>query len=315
MSSGGSRKKPLLVLTGPTAIGKTDISLELAKKIRGEIISADSMLVYREMNIGTAKPDQYQLSMVPHHMINIVNPDQIFNAAIYSRKAEEIIKEIDSRDRLPVLSGGTGLYINAVINGYSFTEAVADSKLRMELLQDSIVYGKEHLFDKLVKIDPVSAEKIHKNNVKRVIRALEVYYLTGKKLSAAAADNKPDSPYDLIFFGLTADRKTLYNRIEKRVDKMIASGLVEEVEGLLNRGYNPGLNSMQGLGYKEMVHYLNGELSLEEAIDLLKMNTRHFAKRQLTWFNRDSRIIWLDINQKSDKEILDEIAVVLEGVF
>lgn len=310
-----SRNKiPLLALVGPTATGKTELSLKLAQRLNGEIISSDSMLIYRGMDIGTAKPSLKEQKLVPHHMIDIVNPDEQYNAALYSIKAKQIITEIYQRGKLPILTGGTGLYVNAVLYGYNFTEASCDSKLREKLMLECNIHGKEALHKKLRLIDPETASQIHKNNVKRIIRALEIYYLSGKTLSESA--NREKVPiYNLLTYGLCLDRELLYNRIEKRIQKMLDEGLVEEVRGLLEKGYHSKLNSMQGLGYKEIVLYLTGELTLEESISLLNKNTRNFAKRQLTWFRRDKQIKWLDINLKTTDEILREIILATEGVF
>ncbi len=303
-----------MVLAGPTASGKTDISLQLAQRLKGEIVSADSMLIYRGMDIGTAKPSLQQQKLIPHHMIDIVEPDEQYNAALYCHNSKIIIKEVYQRGNLPIMVGGTGLYINGVIDNYVFTEAGTDLKLREKLMQECEEFGKENLFKKLQKLDPYTASTLHENNVKRIIRALEVYYLTGKTMSQSISkENK--SHYNLLFYGLTLDRKELYRNIEKRVDKMLESGLVDEVASLLDKGYSPQLNSMQGLGYKEIVQYIKGELSLEQSIDLLKMNTRRFAKRQLTWFKKDNRINWIYTDKKDCDEILSEIARAAEGVF
>ncbi len=266
------------------------------------------------MDIGTAKPDREDMGLVPHHMIDVVNPDEEYNAALYSRSVKTVFQGIRQRGRLPILVGGTGLYIKAVIDGYSFTEAGTDRHLRERLMGECAVLGRTALHGKLMEIDPQTAARLHENDVKRVVRALEVFYLTGKTLSAGAGKEE-DPQFDLLIYGLTMDRKELYSRIEKRVDKMMTRGLVEEVRGLLAAGYSPGLASMQGLGYKEIIHYLKGETTLDRAVDMIKKHTRRFAKRQLTWFRRDGRIKWLDVGLLGVDGVSGEIAGSAEGVF
>lgn len=304
---------PLLAIVGPTATGKTEVSLGVAQRLGGEIISADSMLIYRRMDIGTAKPTPSEREMVPHHMIDVVDPDEMYNVALYSQSVKEILQGIRARGNLPMLVGGTGLYVRSVIDGYNFSEAGTDRELRARLMQDCTSHGREALHERLKKIDPRTASRLHVNDVKRVVRALEVYYLTGKTLSDSAG--REENPFNLLMCGLTMDRKELYSRIEKRVDRMMAQGLAGEVKGLLDRGYSPELTSMQGLGYKEIVLYLKGELTLDQAVELLKMNTRRFAKRQLTWFRRDSRINWIDIGRTGVEQVTAEISYAAEGVF
>ncbi|MCL6478486.1 MAG: tRNA (adenosine(37)-N6)-dimethylallyltransferase MiaA [Peptococcaceae bacterium] len=307
-------KPPLLAIVGPTATGKTEISVHAARRLGAEIISADSMLIYRHMNIGTAKPSPEEMGGVPHHMIDVADPGETFNVALYSQHVKTILHDIIKRKKLPMLVGGTGLYVRAVIDGYNFSEAGTDQELRAGLMQECAVRGKAALHRKLREVDPEAALRLHVNDVKRVVRALEVYYLTGKTLSGSAGrENRPS--YNLLMYGLTMDRKELYARIEKRIDNMMSAGLVEEVRGLLARGYSPHLTSMQGLGYKEIILYLNGKLTLAEAVALLKRNTRRFAKRQLTWFRRDERIKWIDVGKKGVEEVAAEIAAGAEGVF
>lgn len=299
---------------GPTATGKTGISLQVAEKLGAEIISADSMLVYRGMDIGTAKPTREEMGRVPHHMIDVADPGEIYNVAIYSQRVKDILGGIPERANLPLLVGGTGLYVRAVVDGYNFSEAGTDRELRARLAQECHTLGRAALHERLKNIDPRTASRLHVNDVKRVIRALEVYYLTGKTLSGSAG--REEAPrFNLLIYGLTMDRKRLYSRIEERVDKMMAAGLLEEVRNLLAGGYSPELTSMQGLGYKEMILHLKGEISLEEAVELLKRNTRRFAKRQITWFRRDPRIRWIDVGEKGPWEVAAEITSKAEGVF
>ncbi|MFZ5633763.1 MAG: tRNA (adenosine(37)-N6)-dimethylallyltransferase MiaA [Bacillota bacterium] len=305
---------PLLAIVGPTATGKTEISVRVAGRLGAEIISADSMLIYRHMDIGTAKPSPEERGGVPHHMIDVAGPGEMFNVALYSQSVKEILNDIRERKKLPMLVGGTGLYVRAVIDGYNFSEAGTDRELRAGLMQECADRGRAALHRRLREIDPEAASRLHVNDVKRVVRALEVYYLTGKTLSGSAG-REGQPAFNLLMYGLTMDRKELYARIEKRVDKMMAAGLVEEVRGLLARGYSPQLTSMQGLGYKEIILYLNGELPLAEAVELLKRNTRRFAKRQLTWFRRDERIKWIDAGKKGVEEVTAEITAGAEGVF
>ncbi|MFZ5647201.1 MAG: tRNA (adenosine(37)-N6)-dimethylallyltransferase MiaA [Bacillota bacterium] len=304
---------PLLAIVGPTATGKTELSVRIARNLGSEIVSADSMLIYRYMNIGTAKPTISERKGIPHHMIDVADPDEMYNVAIYSQSARKLLREIYERGNLPILAGGTGLYIKAVIDGYNFSEAASDHELREKLKKECESLGREALHDRLKKVDPETASRLHINDVKRVIRALEVYYLSGKTISSSSEKEK-QTPYNLLMYGLTMDREKLYARIEERVDKMIGAGLVEEVKDLLARGFSENLTSMQGLGYKEIILYLKGKMTLDEAVDLLKKNTRRFAKRQLTWFRRDSRIIWADVGEREMEEVASEITRSAEGV-
>lgn len=305
---------PLLAIVGPTATGKTDVSVIAAQRLGAEIISADSMLVYRHMDIGTAKPAMEERGGVVHHMIDVVDPDDDYSVALYSKQAEDILIDIAKRGKLPLLVGGTGLYVKAVVDGYSFSGAGIDHELRRRLQRECETLGREALHKRLGQVDPESASRLHVNDVKRVIRALEVYYLTGQTISAASG-RRDQERKGLLIFGLVMDRRKLYARIEKRVDRMIERGLVDEVRRLLEKGYSEKLSSMQGLGYKEIILYLRGIISLEEAVDLLKKRTRNFAKRQLTWFRKDERIRWIDVNDKRLADIAVEIAAEVEGVF
>lgn len=307
-SKRGVCMKPLIILTGPTAVGKTELSIALAKSIGGEIISADSMQVYKYMDIGTAKIRPEEMQGVPHHLIDILEPDRAFNVAVFKDLAKAAVEEIYDRGHIPILVGGTGFYIQALLYDIDFSEEDSDISIRKELEKIAAEKGPEYLHDMLREVDLESAEQIHANNVKRVIRALEYYRMHGEKISAHnAAERQKKSPYDFLYFVLTHKREVLYERIEKRIDKMLEAGLISEVDNLLKKGYDSSLVSMQGLGYKEFIPYLQGECSLEEAVYILKRDTRHFAKRQLTWFRRERDVRWLDKSRMSDEEILKEI--------
>ena len=299
---------PLYIIVGPTATGKTAASIKLARQLNGEIISADSMQIYRRMDIGTAKTSLKERQGIPHHMIDIIDPDEQYSVALFREKAEKHILDIVSRGKIPVMVGGTGLYVRAVIDQYSFTQTGIDTGLRTRLNKMAESEGSPAVHSLLEKVDPHTAARLHPNNLKRVIRAIEVYYKTGKPFSILQAeDSLKAEKYNLFMFGLKMNREDLYFRIGKRVDKMIADGLVEEVNKLLKDGCSPELTSMQGLGYKEIVPYLKGLTSLEEAISTLKRNTRRYAKRQITWFGHDPRVNWLDTATISDpaKEIIN----------
>lgn len=306
--------KTLVVIVGPTAAGKTDIAIELAKRVGGEVISADSMLVYQGMDIGTAKPTLEEMEGIPHHLIDVVTPDQEFSVAMYQRLAEQLIVDISSRERVPFLVGGTGLYVRSVIDHYDFSEAPKDDSLRAKLMEEAESLGSMGMHEKLESIDPATAARLHPNDLRRVIRALEVYCQTGKPISQSKQNKTLSNPkYKLHMFGLTMERKLLYQRIEQRVDRMLDLGLIQEVKRLISKHGSLG-TSMQGLGYKEIVAYLEGKSTLEEAIELLKRNTRRFAKRQLTWFRADQRINWIELeNFRNKKEVADEIAKQIAG--
>ena len=299
--------KPLVILTGPTAVGKTKLSIALAKAINGEIISADSMQVYKKMDIGTAKITKEQMQGVPHYLVDEFDPAQDFNVVKFQSYAKQYMEEIYAKGKVPILVGGTGFYIQAIIKDVDFTENDNDTAYRKVLEQEAKEKGAEYLHDKLRLIDPKSADAIHANNIKKVIRALEFYQQTGTCISDHnEQESKKESPYDYRYFVLTDDRNKLYNNIDLRVDMMMEDGLLDEVKRLKNEGYDRSLVSMQGLGYKEMLSYLDGEISLEDAIYILKRDTRHFAKRQLTWFKREKDVIFIDKKQfdYEDKKIL-----------
>ena len=292
-------KKPLIILTGPTAVGKTELSISLAKMVQGSIISADSMQVYRHMDIGSAKIKPEEMGGIPHYLVDILEPWEEFHVVRFQEYARACMEEIYAQGRIPILVGGTGFYINALLYDNDFTETENDTTFREECYTLAREKGPEALYEKLKQTDPEYAAEIHANNVKRVTRALEYHYLTGKKLSAHnAAQKRKESPYNAAVFLLTMERERLYRRIEERVDSMLSQGLAEEVRGLLERGYHPELVSMQGIGYKELVPYCKGECTLEEAVVQLKTNTRRFAKRQLTWFRRQIDGLWLDMDRE-----------------
>ncbi|HHW92076.1 MAG TPA: tRNA (adenosine(37)-N6)-dimethylallyltransferase MiaA [Firmicutes bacterium] len=306
-------KIPLLVIVGPTAVGKTKTAIQVAHRLQGEVVSADSRQVYRYMNIGTAKPDWNEREGVPHHLIDIVDPDEEFSVADYQRLAQGVIKEIWKRNKLPILAGGTGFYINAVIDNYNFSSTAVNWEFRQRMQQLGEKYGGGYLLKKLRLADPVTAERLHPHDLRRIIRALEVYEFTGCPLSQWEREQDQDSPYLLHMVGLTMERASLYAVINERVEEMIARGLIDEVRVLLARGYSPDLNSMQGLGYKEIIPYLEGKVSLKEAVEILQRNTRRFAKRQLTWFRRDRRINWYAISTMPGENLMEDITNVAAG--
>lgn len=307
-------KPPLVILTGPTAAGKTELSIKLAKKINGEIISADSMQVYRGMDIGTAKISREEMQGVPHHLIDILNPDEEFNVMLFQERAEACIKDIYSRGKLPIIAGGTGFYIQAVLYAIRFAKEDHDGSYRKKLEKLAKEQGAAVLHGMLKEVDAGSAMAIHPNNVKRVIRALEYYHETGEMMSRHnETEHARSSPYAFGYYVLTMDRELLYERIDRRVDMMIDAGLAEEVRSLYEKGYSPKLVSMQGLGYKELYRYFAGEISLEEAVYIIKRDTRHFAKRQLTWFRREKSVTWLDKSAFADEdELLAQILTDLK---
>ena len=288
-------KRPRVILTGPTAVGKTALSIALAKAIGGEIISADSMQVYRHMDIGSAKIMPEEMEGVPHHLIDVLEPAEEFNVVVFQKLAKQAVEEIYSRGHIPILVGGTGFYIQALVYDIDFTENNEDTALRQALEEQARREGADVLYERLRAVDPESCESIHAHNIKRVIRAIEFYEKTGKKISDHNREQRQnDSPYHFAYFVLTDSRDKIYQRIDERVDLMMAHGLMEEVRALRDRGCRRDMVSMQGLGYKELLACLEGEISLEEAVYLIKRDTRHFAKRQLTWFRREKEVIWVD---------------------
>lgn len=298
-------KKPLIIIAGPTACGKTSVSVKLAKLINGEIISADSMQVYKYMDIGTAKIKPEETEGIPHYLIDELYPDEEFSVAVFQQKAKKYIEDIYSRGKTPILVGGTGFYINALVYNNDFSEE-NDTKERIELQKIYESKGKDYLYNMLKEIDLKSAEKIHPNNVKKVIRALEFYKQTGKKISQHNLEEKQrEAFYDAKFFILNMDRDLLYNRINKRINIMLEQGLLNEVSELL-KSYSPQLVSMQGLGYKEFVPYFNKECTLEQSVEILKRDTRHFAKRQLTWFKHQCNGTWINVDQFDNSQQVAE---------
>ena len=314
-------KKPMVILTGPTAVGKTALSIALAKRINGAVISADSMQVYRHMDIGSAKVTREEMGGVPHHLIDVLEPTEEFNVVLFQQMARKAAAEILGRGHIPIVVGGTGFYIQALLYDIDFTENDEDTALRRSLEELARREGAEALYERLRAVDPESCESIHAHNIKRVIRAIEFYEKTGKKISAHNREQRQNGPsYRSAYFVLNDDRDTVYRRIDARVDLMMELGLVEEVRALQAMGCHRGMVSMQGLGYKEILAYLEGEISLEEAVYLIKRDTRHFAKRQLTWFRREKEVIWVEKNvfdhdsqkmQKFMQDFLHEKAIIL----
>ena len=296
----------LLIITGPTGIGKTEISLKLANKYKGEIISSDSMQIYKKLDIGTAKVDLDKTD-IPHHMVDILEAHENFSVADFKFKAKEIISDINRRGGLPILVGGTGLYINSIVYNLDFTETKADYEYRDELRKILEEKGSEFLYNKLFNLNKDMAEKIHPNNGQRIIRALEILKSGNEKENNFRQENKD---YNLIFIGLNMDRERLYERINRRVDKMIELGLVDEVRSLLDEGLDKNSQSLKAIGYKEVILYLDGEIEYSEMVDLIKKNSRHYAKRQLTWFRRDGRIKWFD---KESDNLLEEIESYIDS--
>jgi len=308
-------KEPLIILTGPTAVGKTKASISLAKAVNGEIISADSIQVYKYMDIGSAKITKEEMQGVKHYLIDEIEPDVEFNVTVFKRLAKKYIEEIRAKGKIPIIVGGTGFYIQSVLYDINFTEHENDTSYRDELYKLSAEKGAEYVYAKLCEVDPEYAATVHANNQKRVIRALEYFHETGQKMSKHNEEQREnESPYNFAYFVLNDDRAKLYDRIELRIDLMLKEGLIEEVKSLLDKGYNRSLVSMQGLGYKEMAAYLEGEITLDEAIYILKRDTRHFAKRQLTWFNREKEVIFLNKQDfKYDENcILNEMLKILK---
>ncbi|HZG59872.1 MAG TPA: tRNA (adenosine(37)-N6)-dimethylallyltransferase MiaA [Anoxybacillus sp.] len=306
----------LVVIIGPTAVGKTKLSIELAKRLNGEIISGDSMQVYKGMDIGTAKIKPEEMEGIPHHLIDIKEPTESFSVAEFQQMVRPLISEITKRDKLPMIVGGTGLYIQSVIYDYQFSDAPSDDNYRRKLEKFALEHGAVALHEKLKEIDPQSAERIHPNNVRRVIRAMEIFHCTGKTMTEWQKQQTPDLLYDVALIGLTMEREQLYRRINERVDQMMAEGLLDEVKTLYESGVRD-CQSIQAIGYKEIYEYLDGRISLAEAVEQLKQNSRRYAKRQLTWFRNKMPVQWFDMTDLSDfstkvEEILHYIAGKLQ---
>jgi len=306
MDDGRSSHRTIIVIVGPTCSGKTALGLKLAQIVTSEIISADSRQFYRYLNIGTAKPSIENIQKIPHHLIDFLDPSENYDVSLFEKDAEKIIDQIHNRNKIPIVVGGSGLYLKALIDGI-FDAAGKDEQYRKELNQKRKEIGNEFLYEELKKVDPRTASKMLPQNWKRVMRALEVYHTTGVPIWKHHENQSSKKQKDNTFnqFGLNWERSILYNNIDTRVDEMIDNGLVDEVKNLLNNGYTKNLNSLNTVGYKEIIQYLSGEFSVERAIELIKRNTRHYAKRQMTWFRKDKRISWFDIADLSE---LDNIA-------
>lgn len=298
-------KIPIIILTGPTAVGKTDLSIRLAKRLNAEIISADSMQIYKHMDIGSAKVTNEEMDGVKHHMIDEVDPDFAFSVSEFQRRADIYIEKINKEGKNVLVTGGTGLYLNSLIYKMDFAKSSADNELRDKLSIELKEKGIDHMHNKLKELDEEAANRIHKNNTKRVIRALEVC-LSGKKMNDFSSDLKFNEKYEPIIIVLNRDREHLYERINKRVDIMLANGLIDEVKDLLDKGYTKDMISMQGIGYKEIIKYLNGEYSYDEAIEIIKRDSRRYAKRQITWFKRYDLAKWFDLDKYEDIKLLEE---------
>ncbi len=297
----------VIVIVGPSCSGKSYLGLKLAQQINGEIISADSRQIYKRLNIGTAKPISEELQKVKHHFINFLNPDEDYDVNKFSVDAENIIDDIHKWKMTALVVGGSGLYIRALIDGI-VDSADKDEKLRNELFAKKEKYGIKYLYDELIKVDPISAEKMLPQNWKRVIRALEVFYLTGKPIWQHHSNQNKSTKFSFYQIGINWDREVLYTRIEQRIDKMIKDGLVDEVTDILNDGYDKNLNSLNTVGYKEIISYLEKDITLSRAIELIKRNTRRYAKRQLTWFKADQRIKWFNVSSQDD---IDDLTLQL----
>jgi tRNA dimethylallyltransferase len=298
-------KTRLIVVAGPTASGKTTLAIELAKRLDGEIVSADSMQIYKYMDIGSAKPTAEEQAEIPHHLIDFLEPDAEWSVANYTEAAHKTIAEIAARKKMPVMVGGTGLYINSVVNDVSFGEIDTDYQIREQLQEIADNEGGEKLIEMLREFDPDAAKTLHPNNVRRIIRAIEFYRVTGTPISKhQEMTRQVETRYNPTMFLIDWDREELYERINLRVDLMIKDGLLDEVKRLMDMGYTKDLNSMKGIGYKELIDYFNGEYSLDEAINLIKQSSRRYAKRQLTWFRRDERIHWLDAHGNPVEEAM-----------
>ena len=314
MMNPSNKKKPMVILTGPTAVGKTALSIELAKRINGAVISADSMQVYKHMDIGSAKIMPEEMQGIKHYLIDEFEPDEEFHVVRFVERAKQCLEEIYADGKIPIIAGGTGFYIQALLYDIDFTEQEGDPAYRASLEQLAIKQGADYLHGMLRAVDPASADAIHANNIKRVIRALEFYHLSGSRISEHnEKERQKTSPYNFAYFVLTDDRAHLYERIDRRVDLMVEQGLVDEVRHLKDMGYHKEMVSMQGLGYKEILSYLDGEMTLEEAIYIIKRETRHFAKRQLTWFRRERDVIWFDkaAYHYNEEQILADMLQVL----
>lgn len=293
-------------MVGPTAVGKTELSLQLAEMLGGEIVSADSRQVYRYMDIGTAKPDIEQRRRIPHHFIDIRNPDEYYSAGEYGRQARQCIDELLAAGKQPIVVGGSGFYIRALVDGL-FAPSCSDPEVKAQLRSRIQKEGLHALYQQLQEVDPITASRLHANDAQRIVRALEVYQLTGKPISSFRRGEETPAAFTPIFIGLTRPRQILYHRIEERVDAMLAAGLVEEVQTLRKMGYGLELNALRTVGYQEVWHYLTGALGYDEMVDAIKLHSRQYAKRQLTWFRRDARIQWFDLEETPAEKVIEQI--------
>lgn len=298
-------KPKILVLVGPTASGKTAMGVALAKKLSGEIISADSMQIYKYMNIGTAKVTPEEMQGIPHHNVDFVSPNEEFSVAKYKASALKVIEKILGKEKLPIIVGGTGLYVNSLTLPWDFQKNDGNEEIRWRLTAEAEILGNEALYERLKLVDPVTAQSVHPNNLNRIIRALEIFEITGRPKSYFDKKTKLRKvPYDYVLLGLKWDREILYNRINRRVDTMIENGLIEETQMLIERGYEWNLSAMKAIGYKELKPYLEGASTLEEAVTILKRDSRHYAKRQMTWFRKDERIHWIEMSEDKDLDTM-----------
>ena len=305
-------KEKLIVIAGPTASGKTALAVELARRLDTEIISGDSMLVYKGLDIGTAKPGKKEMGGIRHHLIDILDAGAGFNVTDFINLAKPVITLLNQQGRIPILAGGTGLYIKSLVEGYQFNETSGDPEYRESLQRLAEEKGRDYVFDMLRKVNPDAAERLHINNFRRIIRALEVYHLGGEQISEEKAS---ELAYDVFAIGLGWERSVLYERINRRVEIMIEQGLYNEVEGLLKNGISDSCQSMKGIGYKELLPAVRGEISLDEAADHIKQNTRHFAKRQLTWYRKMPYIRWYDAQAEADEKLADKIYHDMAGYY
>ena len=300
----------VLLLVGPTAVGKTDLSIHIAQSLGGEIVSADSRQVYRYMDIGTAKPSSKERALVPHHFIDTKDPDEIYSAGEYGRDARAVIEKLLQKDVMPVVVGGSGFYIRALVDGL-FAPEISDQEVKEKWRRRVMTKGREAVFAELERVDPQTAERLHINDTQRIVRALEVFELTGKPISQFQEGQEEPADFDPVFIGLERDRQELVQRIEQRVDQMMDQGLVQEVQSLLDRGYSPDLNALATVGYQEVVAYLQGEYDFDKMVEQIKIHTRQYSKRQMTWFRRDLRVNWLNLTGMAREEQIRAVLSLL----
>ena len=315
MSISTNQKKKVIIILGPTAVGKTELSLKLAQRFNSEIISGDSMLIYKDFNIGTAKPTANELSSIKHHLINILAPHETYNVTEFCQQADTLITSLNEQHKLPIIAGGTGLYIKSLVEGYKFNAAPENPVYRSYLENLAQERGRQYVFDMLIKVDPQTAERLHINNFRRIIRALEVYEFNKDNISQENSMQNNELLYDAAIIGLTRNRANLYERINKRVDIMINDGWIDEVQMLLNKGINTSCQSMQAIGYRQLTAYLQNELSLDTAIEDIKKTTRHFAKRQLTWYRKMPYIKWFSVDELGVEELMFQVETLVKEKF